>query len=232
MNGWRRRARGSPRWPRCGSTGNRRGCGARSSSGPRRWAGLGTGSGRFTRIRGFRERARRGGAGFRGRCWRWRRGSEGGVRAGRFALCAERAGALEALGEILSGVDGGTLTAGEATERIPAAQIALRNGRRPATARRSSRLPGVKTSAEFDFSFQASLRRDQIGSLHEAGFLERRENVVFPGPPGVGKTRLAISFAAAAAGSGRRIRSGTPGDLIDSLERPTPQEGSNRGSRR
>ena len=70
--------------------------------------------------------------------------------------------------------------------------------------------------------------------LHELGFLERRENVVFPGPPGVGKTHLAISFAAAAEGSGRRIRSGTPGDLIDidSLERPTPQEGSNRGSRR
>ena len=127
-------------------------------------------------------------------------------------------GALEALDEILSGVDGGALTAGEAIERILAAQIALRNGRRLATAMRASRLPGVKTLAGFDFSFQPSLRREQIDSLHELGFLERRENVVFLGPPGVGKTHLAISLAVAAAESGRRIYFGTLGELIDSLE--------------
>ena len=88
-------------------------------------------------------------------------------------------GALEALDGILSGVDGGGLTAGEAIERLLAAQIALRNSRRLATAMRSSRLPGVKTLAEFDFSFQPSLRREQIDALHELGFLERRENIVF-----------------------------------------------------
>ena len=72
---------------------------------------------------------------------------------------------------------GDAFTAGEAIERIPAAQIALRNGRRLATAMRSSRLPGVKTLATFDFSFQPSLRREQIDSLHELGFLERRETL-------------------------------------------------------
>ena len=127
-------------------------------------------------------------------------------------------GALEALDEILSGVDGGGLTAGEAIERLLAAQIALRNSRRLATAMRSSRLPGVKTLAEFDFSFQPSLRREQIDALHELGFLERRENIVFLGPPGVGKTHLAVSLAVAAAESGRRIYFGTLSDLIESLE--------------
>ena len=48
---------------------------------------------------------------------------------------------------------------------------------------RSSRLPGLKTLADFDFSFQPSIRREQIDSLHELGFLERKENVVFLGPP-------------------------------------------------
>ena len=44
---------------------------------------------------------------------------------------------------------------------------------------RSSRLPAVKRLTEFDFSFQPSLRREQMESLHELGFVERRENVVF-----------------------------------------------------
>ncbi len=48
--------------------------------------------------------------------------------------------------------------------------------------------------------------------------LERRENVVFLGPPGVGKTHLAISLAIAAAQSGRRVYYGTLADLITSLE--------------
>lgn len=69
-------------------------------------------------------------------------------------------------------------------ERLLAAQISLRNSRRLATAMRSSRLPGLKTLADFDFSFQPSIRREQIDSLHELGFLERKENVVFLGPRG------------------------------------------------
>ena len=57
-----------------------------------------------------------------------------------------------------------------------------------------------------------------VYSLHERGFVERRENVIFLGPPGVGKTHLAISLAIAAAQSGRRVYYGTLADLITSLE--------------
>jgi DNA replication protein DnaC len=83
---------------------------------------------------------------------------------------------------------------------------------------RSSRLPAVKQLRDFDFTYQPSLRREQIESLHELGFLERRENVIFLGPPGVGKTHLAISLAIAAAQSGRRVYYATLADLITSLE--------------
>jgi DNA replication protein DnaC len=127
-------------------------------------------------------------------------------------------GALEALDAILHGVDGATLTAAEAIEQLLGAQIQLRNNRRLQAAMRSSRLPAVKRLTEFDFSFQPSLRREQMESLHELGFVERRENVVFLGPPGVGKTHLAISLAIAAAQSGRRVYYGTLADLITSLE--------------
>ena len=48
---------------------------------------------------------------------------------------------------------------------------------------RSSRLPYVRTLVGFDFAFQSSIKREQIDALHELGFLERKENVVFLGPP-------------------------------------------------
>ena len=83
---------------------------------------------------------------------------------------------------------------------------------------RSSRLPYVRTLADFDFAFQPSIKREQIDALHELGFLERQENVVFLGPPGVGKTHLAISLAIVAAERGRRVYYGTLVELIDSLE--------------
>jgi DNA replication protein DnaC len=127
-------------------------------------------------------------------------------------------GALEALDGILQGVDGGGTTAAEALEQLLGAQITLRNNRRLQAAMRSSRLPAVKTLSDFDFSFQPSVRREQIESLHELGFVERKENVIFLGPPGVGKSHLALSLAVATAQSGKRIYYGTLADLIASLE--------------
>lgn len=127
-------------------------------------------------------------------------------------------GALEASDGILAEADGGELSAASAIERLLSAQITLRNNRRLQAAMRSSRLPVVKTFEQFDFSFQPSIKRDQIMNLADLGFLERKENVVFLGPPGVGKTHLAISLAIAAAQYGRRVYYSTLADLVTNLE--------------
>jgi DNA replication protein DnaC len=127
-------------------------------------------------------------------------------------------GSLEAVDGILGDIDGGRLAATDAINRLLSAQITLRNNRRLQTAMRSSRLPAVKTLESFEFSFQPSIKREQIESLHELAFIDRKENVVLLGPPGVGKTHLAISLAVAAAQRGRRVYYGTLIDLITSLE--------------
>ncbi len=126
-------------------------------------------------------------------------------------------GALEAVDGILAQADSGAVTASEAIKELLSAQIVLRNNRRLQAAMRSSRLPAVKTLDQFDFSFQPSIKREQIESLHELRFLERAENVILLGPPGVGKTHLAISQAIAAAESGRKVYDGTLAALIESL---------------
>lgn len=127
-------------------------------------------------------------------------------------------GALEAVDPVLARIDSGQISAPEAIRAVLDAQISLRNNRRLEAAMRSSRLPAVKTLADFDFSFQPSVKREQIDSLATLGFVERKENVIFLGPPGVGKTHLAIGLAIAAAQSGRRVYYGTLGELIASLE--------------
>jgi len=127
-------------------------------------------------------------------------------------------GALEALDDILRRADGGHLAAADAIGEVLGSQITLRNQRRLQTAMRCARLPAVKRLSDFDFSFQPSVPREQLENLHTLSFIERRENVVFLGPPGVGKTHLAISLAITAAERGRRVYYATLADLILWLE--------------
>jgi hypothetical protein len=122
-------------------------------------------------------------------------------------------GALEALDQILSSVDGGAVGAPEAIESLLGAQITLRNNRRLQAAMRSSRLPAVKMLSDFDFTFQPSIKREQIESLHELGFIERKENVIFPRPTWRGED-------ASRAQLGDRRRSARAPRLLRHARRP------------
>jgi len=67
---------------------------------------------------------------------------------------------------------------------------------------RYSGIPFRKTIEQFDFSFQPSIYRNTINELLTLRFLHNKENVVFLGPPGVGKTHLSVAIAMQAIYSG------------------------------
>src|SRR5829696_7997609 len=70
---------------------------------------------------------------------------------------------------------------------------------------RAARLPARKSLDEFDFDHQRSLRRDVVAHLGALDFVAARDNVVFLGPPGTGKTHLAIGLSIRACQAGHRV---------------------------
>src|SRR5947208_4363336 len=74
---------------------------------------------------------------------------------------------------------------------------------------RAARFPARKTLEEFDFSFQRSVKKTLIQHLGQLDFLHARENVVLLGPPGTGKTHLAIATSIRACLAGQRVQFAT-----------------------
>jgi DNA replication protein DnaC len=70
---------------------------------------------------------------------------------------------------------------------------------------RQARFPWLKTLDQFDFDFQPSLDRRQVRELAGMSFVERAHNVVLLGPPGVGKTHLAIGLGVKAVEAGYSV---------------------------
>lgn len=68
-----------------------------------------------------------------------------------------------------------------------------------------ARFPWVKTVEQFDFTFQPSVDRKLVRELSGLSFVDRAENVVLLGPPGVGKTHLAIALGVKAVEAGHRV---------------------------
>ena len=84
---------------------------------------------------------------------------------------------------------------------------------------RQSRFPWVKTLEQFDFDFQPSLDKRQVRELAGLSFVERAHNVVVLGPPGVGKTHLAVALGVKAVEAGYSVLFHTLESLMTRLNR-------------
>jgi DNA replication protein DnaC len=87
-------------------------------------------------------------------------------------------------------------------DELLAVEVAARRDRVLGTRLRVAHLPYQKTLEAFDFAFQPSIDRRQIRELETLRFVQEAENVILLGPPGVGKTHLAIGLCIAAIRGG------------------------------
>lgn len=104
-------------------------------------------------------------------------------------------------------------------ERLLEAEASSRAERRLLAKTRLAHFPFHKTLADFDFSFQPSIDRKQIQELATLRFLAHGENVIFLGPPGVGKTHLAVALGMEAVAQGHNVYFITIPELLDELAR-------------
>lgn len=125
--------------------------------------------------------------------------------------------ALEVFDATLRGIERGETTALQAIDTLLAEEYAWRKTRRIRTALVMARLSTMKTLAGFDFTFQPSLDRDRIFALAELGFIERTEVIHFLGPPGTGKSHLAIALGIEAVKAGRSVYFATLADIVSIL---------------
>jgi DNA replication protein DnaC len=90
---------------------------------------------------------------------------------------------------------------------------------------RLAHLPYHKTMADFDYSFQPSIDKRQIAELLTLRFLSAAENVVLLGPPGVGKTHIAVALALETVRQGQSAYFVTMQQLVDYLSEGTDAAG-------
>lgn len=83
---------------------------------------------------------------------------------------------------------------------------------------RGARLPFEKDIGGFDFSFQPSIKKQEIMELATMRFLDRKSNILFVGQPGTGKTHLSVALALKALGQGRTVLFTSVWSMINTLQ--------------
>ena len=99
-------------------------------------------------------------------------------------------------------------------------EVAAKEHRRIQTAMKTAGLPAARTIEEYDFSFHPKLNKQEVMALFDLDFIRHHENVFFLGPPGVGKTHLAIALATKACHHGFKVYFMTMDSLMRKLKEP------------
>jgi len=102
-------------------------------------------------------------------------------------------------------------------EAVLSSEVSSRESHGGEARIKAARFPGRKTLEEFDFTFQRSAKKQVIAHLGQLDFLHGKENVVLLGPPGTGKTHLAIALGIRACLAGQRVAFATATEWVARL---------------
>jgi DNA replication protein DnaC len=105
----------------------------------------------------------------------------------------------------------------EFLDALTQAELAARSEQNIRRRLKAARFPFHKTLDEFDFAFQPSVNERQIRDLATLHFTNSAENILFLGPPGVGKTHLAVALGMCAILQGFSVLFYSLPDLITQL---------------
>ncbi len=83
---------------------------------------------------------------------------------------------------------------------------------------KAANFEGIKTLEEFNFSFPKTINTAKIKDLQTLNFLEKKENIILIGPPGVGKSHIATALGVRACEEGKRVLFATAIKLIEELD--------------
>ena len=96
-------------------------------------------------------------------------------------------------------------------------EVAARQDHGGETRIRQARFPARKTLEDFDFAHQRSVKREVVAHLGTLDFVAGKDNVVFLGPPGTGKTHLATALGIRACQAGHRVAFATAAEWVSRL---------------
>jgi len=125
--------------------------------------------------------------------------------------------ALEALDHTLQRLEKGESSVLDALEALLGEEFTMRETSRIKIGLRTARLGIIKTLSGYDFTFQPGLDRNRILALAQLEFITRRQTVHFLGPPGTGKSHLAIALGVEAVRAGRTVYFATLAEYVTSM---------------
>ncbi len=124
----------------------------------------------------------------------------------------------EALNQYVQRADEAKMGYLDLLDLVLSEELAVRDDRRFRNGLRLSKLPHHKTLEDYDFSFQPELDPRKVKDLATLSFVEDKANVALLGPPGVGKTHIAVALAVAACRAGYSIYFTSLDDMVRHLK--------------